>query len=150
MYVGAFWKTFASGGGDFTGGRWMWLVFPGVSNLPLSTIFFPQTVYCWGSILGKKSWPHSLAAPNLWPGSVSGSCPPLVLVLALSRSCPPLVLLLSFFCPPPSLGRAHELCGLALWPGSVSGSCPSLVLWPRCPALDTLTGRAPELCGRAL
>ena len=57
----------------FTGGRWMWLVFPGVSNLPLSTIFFPQTVYCWGSILGKKSWPHSLVAPL---NSVAGLCGP--------------------------------------------------------------------------
>ena len=83
--------------------------------------FFPQTVYCWSSILEKKSWPHSLAAPL---NSVAGLC-----VQALSSSCPlwlGLVLFLSSFCP--CLGRAPELCGWALWPGSVSGSCPPLVL----------------------
>ena len=90
-------------------------------------VIFPQAVYCWGSILD--------------PGSVSGSCPPLVLVLAAPLNsvaglcgpalCPGLVLLLCSSCP--SLGCAHELCGWALWPGSVAG------LWP-----------APELCGLAL
>ena len=114
----------------------------------LFTVYvFHQTVYCWGSILEKKSWPHSLAAPlnsvaGLCGPAVSGSCPPLVLVLAaplnsVSRSCPPLELLFVL--------RAHEHCGWALWPalcpglvlghlaplnsvaGSVSGSCPHLV-----------------------
>ena len=93
-----------------------------------------KTVYCWGSILDKKSWPHSLAAPlnsvaglcglALWPGSVSGSCPCLgrarlnsVAWLCGRALCPGLVLLLCSSCP--SLGRAPELSGRALWPGLV-------------------------------
>ena len=65
---------------------------------------FLQKVYCWGSIMENKSWPHSLAAPlnsvgrapelcgwALWHGSVSSSCP--------------------------CRGRAPVLCGTALCPG---------------------------------
>ena len=39
----------------------------------LFVFFFPQAVCCWGSILEKKSWPHSLAAPL---NSVAGLCGP--------------------------------------------------------------------------
>ena len=91
--------------------------------------FFPQTVYCWGSILEKEELATLTGrAPELcgWalcPGSVA-------------RSCPPLVLLLSFSCPLSALtspGHTDWLRPLTLWPGSVTGSCPPLVF--SCPAL---------------
>ena len=76
-------------------------------------VFFPQTVYCWGSILEKKSWPHSLAAPL---NSVAGLC-----VQVLSSSVAWLcVRVLSFSCP--CLGRVPELCGWSLWPGLLERS----------------------------
>ena len=75
----------------------------------------------------EKSWPPG-RADQPWPhclaaplNCVAGSCP-LVLLLSSGRA------------DQPSLN-------------SVAGSCPPLVLWPR---LATLTGRAPQLCGRAL
>ena len=76
----------------------------------LTKIVFPQTVYCWGSILEKKEL-----------GTLTGRAPELCgralspVVLLLSFSCASLVLLLSFFCPPP----------LVLL---LSSSFPSLVL----------------------
>ena len=91
---------------------------------------FPQTVYlyCWGSIVEQKEvhthWPRPSA---LWLGSVSGSCPPLV-VLFVRALCPPLVFL-SSSCP--SRGRAHELCVRALW--FVAGLCVRLyAVWGLC------------------
>ena len=97
----------------------------------------PQTVYCWGSILGKKELATLTGrAPEL---SGWALCPGLVLLLSsvaglcsVSRPCPPLVLCgwaLSSSCP------CLELCGWALCP--LSSSCPCL-------------GRAPELCGWSL
>ena len=71
---------------------------------------FPQTVYCWGSILERKELATltgrapELCGWALWLGSVAGLCG-----WALSSSCPP-------------LGRAPELCqpcGWALWLGLV-------------------------------
>ena len=102
----------------------------------------PQTIYCWGSILEKTSWPHSLAAPL---NSVAGLCGPTLcpgLVLLLSSSCSPSSLLLGFHLKKELAtltDRAPELCGWALCPGLVfllCSSCPSLVLllsfsWPR-------------------
>ena len=75
---------------------------------------FPKQFYCWGSLLGKRSWPQSPAAPV---NAVSGRCPPVVLFLSVcgslfvfssgvrlgsgcqpvSRPCPPFVLLSCFF-----------------------------------------------------
>ena len=83
------------------------------------------------------------APEAFWPGSVSGSCPPLVLVLAppllwpgfVSGSCPPLVLLLAApltYCSPNSL-----LLGFYLGKQELATAlCPGLVLllslsWPR-------------------
>ena len=109
------------------------------------TELFPQTVYCWGSILERKE-PATLTgrAPELcgwapWLGSAAGLCG-----WALSSSCPP-------------LGRAPELCqlcGWALWLGlvlllaapldsvnSVAGLC-GWALSSSCPP----RGCAPELC----
>ena len=104
--------------------------------LPYIYIVFPKQ-FTVGVYLRKESWPHSLAAPlnsvaglcglALWPGSVSGSCPPLVLVLATP------------------LNSVAWLCGRALWPVSVSGSCPPLVL-----VLATPVNSVAWLCGRAL
>ena len=113
--------------------------------------------FCWGSILEKKSWPHSLAAPlnsvaGLCVQALSSSCP-LWLGCSVSRPCPPgralglcgwalwlgLVLLLSSSWP-----CTPELCGWALWPGSVSGPCPPLVLVLPAP-LKSVAG----LCGLA-
>ena len=101
----------------------------------------PQTVYCWGSILRKKLATLTGRAPELcgwalWPRSVSGPCPPLVLVLAAplnsvaGLSGPPLCLALPSSCP--CLG----------WPRSVSGSCPPVVLVLASP-LNSVAG----LCG---
>ena len=102
---------------------------------------FPQTVYCWGSILERKEL-ATLTGPApdlcgwaLWLGSVAGLCG-----WALSSSCPPLGRAPELCqlcgcgwalssCPP--LGRAPELCQLCGW--ALSSSCPPL-------------GRAPELC----
>ena len=67
--------------------------------------FFPQTVYCWGSILETKELATltgrtpELCGWALWLGSVAGLC-----VQALSSSCP-------------CLCRAPELCGPAYWRG---------------------------------
>ena len=89
---------------------------------------FPQAVYCWGSILPRKKELATLTgrAPELcgwalWPGSVSGPCSPLVLLLSLSWPRPELcVRVLSSSCP--CLGCAPELCGWSLWPGLLERS----------------------------
>ena len=86
-----------------------------------TVLLIPQTVYCWGSILEKKSWPHSLAAPL---NTVAGLC-----VQALSSSCPLWLGSVSRPCP---LGRAPELCG---W------LCVQAVL-----LLSSSFGRAGEPC----
>ena len=98
------------------------------------SFLFPQAVYCWGSIIEKKSWPHSLAAPL---NSVAGLCVH-VLVLAarlnraLSSSCA--LWLGSVSCSP----RESELWAVArLCVQALSSSSPSL-------------GHGPELCGWAL
>ena len=97
--------------------------------------------FCWGSILEKKSWPHSLAAPL---NSVAGLCvqaPGLVLLLssvaglscwALSLCCClgrapelPGSVVLSSSCP--CLGRPPELCGWSLWPGLLERSVPEQI-----------------------
>ena len=98
---------------------------------------FPQTVYCWGSILERKELATLTGrAPELcgwapWLGSVSASCPPLGRAPELCQLCGwalwlGLVLLLA--APLDSVNSVAGLCGWAL-----SSSCP-----PR--------GRAPELC----
>ena len=76
----------------------------------------PQTVYCWGSILEKKSWPHSLAAPL---NSVAGLCVQalssssfFVWLGSVSRPCPPLVLVLAA-----PLNSVAGLCGPVYWRG---------------------------------
>ena len=108
------------------------------------SLVFPQTVYCWGSILERTELATltgrapELCGWALWLTSVAGLCG-----WALSSSCPP-------------LGRAPELCqlcGWALWLGlvlllaaplnsvnSVAGLGWALSSF--CPPL----GRAPELC----
>ena len=74
-------------------------------------VFFPQTVYCWGSILERKELATVTGrAPELcgwasWLGSVAGLCG-----WALSSSCPPLG----------SAPDRAQLCGWALWLGSVA------------------------------
>ena len=98
---------------------------------------FPQTVYCWGSILERKELATLTGrAPELcawapWLGSVAGPCPPLGHAPELCQLCGwalwlGLVLLLA--APLDSVNSVAGLCGWAL-----SSSCP-----PR--------GRAPELC----
>ena len=96
---------------------------------------FHQTVYCWGTLFGKKGWPHWLTAPLNFvsrlrvqcPGCVSGLCPGLVLLLSPGRTGQPCVLLLSCCCP------------LAVLANLVSSSCPPLVLL-------LSSGRAGQLC----
>ena len=106
----------------------------------------PQTVYCWGSLLGEKEWPQWLGrAPDCCVRGLSSFCPPLVLLVlvvdlllssgragqVVSSSCPLIVLLvlaglvlllLSSSCPVPPSCLLGVL--LNLWPGSV---CPA---WP--------------------
>ena len=93
---------------------------------------FPETVYCWGSILERKELATLTGrAPELcgwapWLGSVAGPCPPLVLLLpargSVSRPCPPVVLLL------PVPHELCQLCGWAVWLGLVLLLSSS---WPR-------------------
>ena len=90
-------------------------------------MIFPQTVYCWGSILERKEL-ATLTGRALelcgW-ALVAGPCPPLVLLLAAPLNSVNSVAgfcgwALSSSCPP--LGRAPELCqlcGWALWLGLV-------------------------------
>ena len=133
-----------------------------------------QTVYCGSSILEKKELATltgrapQLCGWALWPGSVSGPCPPL---------CPPLVLqtdpnslLWQFDLREKRTGHTHWPRPSTLWLGSVARLCvPGLVLLfvlllfskqiqtVYCGSsvlekkeLATLTGRAPQLCGWAL
>ena len=92
----------------------------------------------------------------LWLGFVSRPCPPLVFCGwgSVSRPCPCLVLLLA--------APLDSVAGLCVLLSSVAGLCVqalssscspnSLLLgfYLRKKGLATLTGRAPELCGRAL
>ena len=114
---------------------------------------FPQTVYCWGSILERKELATLTGrAPDLcgwalWLGSVAGPCPPLILLLAAPLNsvnsvaglcgwpCPPLVLLLAA-----PLNSVNSV--------AVAGPCPPLVLLLAAP-LNSVNSVA-ELCGWAL
>ena len=103
------------------------LVYAWCPRLSKSQVVFPQTVYCWGSILERKGLATLTGrAPELcgwapWLGSVAGLCG-----WALSSSCPPPVnsvaglcgWALSSSCPPP-VNSVAGLCGWALsssWP----------------------------------
>ena len=92
------------------------------NSIPLLDHIFPQKVYCWGSVLGKKCWPRSPGLVLILPSSCLAVvlwqrwptlCPPLVLLLFPGRAslpCPPLVLLLSSCCPLAASCRAVVLC----------------------------------------
>ena len=106
---------------------------------------FPQTVYCWGSILERKE----LATLTGRAPELCGWALWLGLVLLLSSSLSTLWLG-SVAGPCPPLGRAPglcQLCGWALWLGSVAGPCPPLVLLVAAPlnSLNSVAGPCPPL-----
>ena len=116
------------------------------------TRVFPQTVYCWGSILERKELATltgrapELCGWALWLGLVLLLAAPLNSVNSVAGLCG---WALSSSCPP--LGRTPELCqlcGWALWLGSVAGPCPPLVLLLAAPlnSVNSVAG----LCGWAL
>ena len=95
--------------------------------VPPGSRFFPQTIYCGSSILEKKELATltgrapQLCGWALWPGSVSGPCPPL---------CPPLVLqtdpnslLWQFDLREKRAGHTHWPRPSTLWLGSVARLC---------------------------
>ena len=143
------------------------LVYAWCPRLSKSQVVFPQTVYCWGSILERKGLATLTGrAPEicgwaLWPcpppvNSVAGLCgwalfsswprPCTLSSLRLGSvagPCPPLVLLLLLAAPLKSVNSVAG-CGWAL-----SSSCPPL---GRAPALCQLCGWALssevcQLCG---